>query len=68
MSGGSFDYAFYKILDYQGHMRHQDLEELLKDFSDLLHDVEWAEDCDISWDDYEQSVIKFRKKWLKENK
>lgn len=65
MSGGSFNYKYTDIrYTYQGYMRDEELEELLQDFCDLLHDLEWWVSADYSEDDYRKSVTEFKKKWL----
>ena len=65
MSGGSFNYKYTDIrYTYEGRMRDEELEELLQDFCDLLHDLEWWQSGDYSEDEYRKSVTEFKKKWL----
>ena len=65
MSGGSFDYMYQKILEqYEGSMLDSELEELLVDFCDLLHDLEWFESADIGEEDYRKTVADFKLKWF----
>lgn len=65
MSGGSFNYKYTDIrYTYQGYMRDEELEELLQDFCDLLHDLEWWQSADISEEDYRKTVTEFKTKWF----
>lgn len=65
MSGGSFGYKYTDIrYTYEGCMRDEELEELLQDFCDLLHDLEWWVSGDYSEDGYRKSATEFKKKWL----
>lgn len=65
MSGGSFDYKYSDIrYTYEGRMCDKELEELLQDFCDLLHDLEWWQSGDTVEEDYRESVTVFKKKWL----
>lgn len=65
MSGGSFNYKYTDIrYTYEGYMRDEELEELLQDFCDLLHDLEWWVSGDYSEEGYRKSVTEFKKKWL----
>ena len=65
MSGGSFDYMYYKIQEtYSGEMRDPELNEMLKDFCRVLHDLEWWVSCDYGEDTYRQTVKEFKDKWF----
>ena len=65
MSGGHFNYAFYNLDVYEGQMEDAELNELLEDFRELLHDLEWYKSRDICKEDYRESVQKFKAKWFK---
>ena len=65
MSGGHFNYKFYELETYEGHMEDAELEELLEDFEVLLHDLEWYKSGDYDDEDYRKSVQKFKEKWFK---
>ena len=66
MSGGSFDYEYNRIEDlYVGEMQDADLDEMMKDLCDLLHDLEWWQSCDYSEEDYRKSAKAFKQKWLR---
>lgn len=65
MSGGSFNYDFYRILDtYKGQLQNDVLEELLIDFCKVLKELEWYVSADTSKEDYDKEVESFIKKWL----
>lgn len=68
MSGGRFDYMYSQIQNmYEGSMGDYELEELLKDFTSLLHDLEWYKSGDYDGDDYRESVREFKNKWFNED-
>lgn len=65
MSGGSFNYEFYRILDtYKGQLQNDVLEELLIDFCKVLKELEWYVSADTSKEHYDKEVESFMKKWL----
>ena len=65
MSGGSFNYGYSFVDDkYAGKMKDRELNELIKDLVEVLHDLEWSVDCDISHEEYLDTVVKFKKKWF----
>lgn len=69
MSGGSYDYTYSRIEDYYvGHMKDIELNDLMKDIVELVHDLEWADSGDISDEDYFETVIKFKNKWFKQSR
>ena len=68
MSGGHFNYAFYQLDNYEGQMEDAELNELLLDFRELLHDLEWYKSGDFCEDDYLESARNFKRKWLSGNR
>lgn len=65
MSGGSYDYKYYTIEEYYiGAMYDEELNEMMKDLVEVLHDVEWWQSGDISEDDYRKTVKEFKDKWF----
>lgn len=46
-------------------MRYKVLNELVKDFSDLSHDLEWFFSADIGEEDYCRTAEHFKNKWLR---
>lgn len=68
MSGGAFNYVSSVLFEYEGHMEDPELEDLLKDFCKLLHDLEWYKSGDTSREDYIETVTTFKKKWFIDNR
>lgn len=65
MSGGSYDYKYYTIEEYYvGAMYDEELNEMMKDLVEVLHDVEWWQSCDIGEDSYRKTVKAFKDKWF----
>ena len=66
MSGGSFNYICHDV-EYRccGRMRDRELNDMMKDLVEVLHDVEWYVSGDIDWDDYQKTVGAFKQKWFK---
>ena len=65
MSGGHFDYAYNYVKDmFENEMQDAEMNELLLDFVEVLHDLEWWQSCDISEEDYRKTVSEFKQKWL----
>jgi hypothetical protein len=68
MSGGSFDYFYSQIEDkYVGFMEDEQLNDMMKDIVQLLHDLEWYTSGDTSKNDYNKSVDDFKSKWFKQS-
>ena len=69
MSGGSYDYI-YSRLEYEcvGRMYDIELDDLVKDLCDVLHDLEWWQSSDISEEGYRDTVRKFKEKWFNGNR
>ena len=69
MSGGSYNHGYINIeYEYVGRMKDTELNEMMKDLVEVLHDVEWYEDGDISEETYRETVTKFKSKWFKRRK
>lgn len=69
MSGGSYGYRYFTVSDqYVGRMYDSELDEMMKDLVDVLHDVEWWRSGDSSEEKYRETVKKFKKKWFKRSK
>lgn len=65
MSGGSFGYMYNEFKEmYAGEMKDKDLDELVADLSQVLHDLEWWQSSDIGEESYRKTVDEFKKKWL----
>ena len=69
MSGGSHNYTCYRVEDeYVGNMEDAELDEMMQDVSELLHDLEWYHSADYSEKTYRDSVKKFKTKWFGGNR
>lgn len=69
MSGRSYNYMYSRINDeYVGRMHDSQLDEMMKDLVDLLHDLEWWQSSDTGEDTYRRAVTEFKKKWFKQTK
>ena len=69
MSGGSYNYGYSTVeYTYLGEMKDTELNEMMKDLVQVLHDLEWYVDCDISEEQYRETVTKFKSKWFKRRK
>lgn len=69
MSGGSYNYMYCRIEEeYVGRMYDSQLNAMMKDLVEVLHDLELWQSCDIGEDTYRRAVTKFKKKWFKQTK
>lgn len=69
MSGGSYCYMFNRIEEeYVGRMFDSQLNSMMKDLVEVLHDLEWWQSCDCYEKRYREKVTKFKKKWFKQTK
>jgi hypothetical protein len=67
MSGGSYNYMYFSFLEtYGGHMKDKFMDEFIKDFSELLYELEWADSGDTSEEQYLEALSKFKEKWFTE--
>ena len=66
MSGGHYNYLYSTILyTFEGEMEDVLMEEMLKDFCNVLKSLEWYKSDDISREDYLNDIDKFITKWTK---
>ena len=66
MSGGSHNYIYYKIEEELcGNMHDAELNDLMSDIVELVHDLEWYDSGDYSEKEYKDCVDKFKAKWFK---
>ena len=65
MSGGSFDYMFYKVEEaYCGHMEDEELDGMMCDLCKLLKELEWYVSSDTSEEQYRAEIKSFKAKWF----
>ena len=68
MSGGAFNYEYYRFKDtYSGVTHDTLLDQLIEDLADVLHDLEWYESADYSYGEYIETLEKFKNKWIKDD-
>ena len=65
MSGGSYNYQYSQVdEEYVGHMYDKELDDMMKDLVDVLHDLEWWQSDDHSEEQYRKTVREFKVKWF----
>lgn len=65
MSGGSYNYVYNRLWqECVGEMHDAEMDEFVKDFCDVLHDLEWWQSGDYSEEQYRETLLKFKTKWL----
>ena len=66
MSGGSYNYICYKLEEEcNGAMYDAEMNDLIKDLCEVLHDLEWWQSGDSSENQYRNTLTKFKAKWFK---
>lgn len=69
MSGGSYDYIYAKLIEEcGGAMYDAEMNDMIKDLADVLHDLEWWQSGDCREDKYRATLAKFKAKWFKGNR
>ena len=65
MSGGSYDYVSYKLTEQcKDHMYDPEMNDMIVDLAQVLHELEWWQSSDFSESDYRAELAKFKKKWF----
>lgn len=65
VSGGSYNYLYFQVeSEYLGRMYDKTLDELIKDLTKVLHDLEWWQSADIGEETYRKTVKEFKVKWF----
>ena len=63
-SGGSYNYT-YECLDIYNHnVYDEELDLLIQDLKEVLHDLEWWQSCDIGEEEYRKTLNNFKNKWF----
>ena len=66
MSGGSYNYIYNRLSEEcENRMYDDEMNDLIKDLCELLHDLEWWQSCDVSEERYRKTLREFKKKWFK---
>lgn len=66
MSGGSYNYIYSTLLsECDGCMYDAEMNDMIRDLAEVLHDLEWWQSDDSSEDQYRQTLAKFKEKWFK---
>lgn len=69
MSGGSHNYIYHQIdQELVGQMEDIELDDLMKDISDLAHGLEWYHSSDYSKETYFAKVKEFKAKWFESSR
>lgn len=69
MSGGSYNYIYNKLsVECEGEMHDAEMDDLIKDLCEVLHDLEWWQSGDYSEEQYRETVSEFKKKWFKSDR
>lgn len=69
MSGGSYSYI-YSVLWNECHeqMKDAEMNEMIEDLCNVLHDLEWWQSSDISEETYRKTLSNFKTKWFNGNR
>ena len=69
MSGGSYNYICYTLEEEcKGQMRDAEMDDLIADLCEVLHDLEWWQSGDSNEEKYRETLRKFKKKWFNANR
>jgi hypothetical protein len=69
MSGGSYNYIYSRLEDEcANQMYDAEMNDLIKDLVEVLHDLEWWQSGDTSEERYRETLAKFKKKWFHGNR
>lgn len=69
MSGGSYDYIYSRLEEEcDGRMYDAEMDDMIKDLCQVLHDLEWWQSADSSEDKYRATLYEFKTKWFKGNR
>ena len=65
MSGGSYNYIYNRLLDEcKGRMYDDEMEDLIIDLCNVLHELEWWQSSDCDEESYRKAVKEFKEKWF----
>lgn len=63
-SGGSYDYTYNCLDIYYHSVYDEELDLMIQDLREVLHDLEWWQSCDIGEEDYRKTLNNFKNKWF----
>lgn len=65
MSGGSYSYIYCTLSnECEGQMYDAEMNEMIHDLCEVLHDLEWWQSGDYGEESYRKTVREFKKKWF----
>ena len=65
MSGGSYNYIYCTLLnECEGAMYDDEMNDMIKDLCEVLHDLEWWKSGDIDEKNYRETLKEFKEKWF----
>ena len=66
MSGGSYNYVYSRVLtECADNMYDAEMNDMIVDLCEVLHDLEWWQSDDISEEQYRETLNKFKVKWFR---
>lgn len=69
MSGGSYNYIYSTLLmECEGKMYDAEMNDMINDLADVLHDLEWWQSDDTGEERYRKTLEMFKAKWFKGNR
>lgn len=65
MSGGSHNYIYAQLREAcSGAMYDAEMDDMIDDLCEVLHDLEWWYSGDTSEEKYRKTLQKFKQKWF----
>ena len=65
MSGGSYNYIASTLSEEcSGAMYDAEMNDMIEDLVEVLHDLEWWQSGDSGEKNYRETLAKFKKKWF----
>ena len=65
MSGGSYNYVYNRLrTECEGQMYDAEMNDMITDLCDVLHDLEWWQSGDYSEYEYRETLSEFKQKWF----
>ena len=64
-SGGSYDYIYSRLkVECEGRMYDAEMDDMIRDLAEVLHDLEWWQSADSSECEYRATLARFKAKWF----